>query len=63
MPFEPIPFGLPIPLDDHAIAVSLPTWEHTVNYKHRDAATLAAMQTSYPRFFVHRKVEEVTLSH
>ena len=49
--------GYPIPLDEHAVSVSLPTWRDVVNYEEGDAATASAMKLGYPRFKIHAYVD------
>ena len=41
--------GCPLPLDEHAVSVSLPTWRSVVGYEEGDVGVLAAMRTGYPR--------------
>ena len=42
--------GCPLPLDEHAVSVSLPTWRSVVGYEEGDAGVLAAMRIGYPRY-------------
>jgi cystathionine gamma-synthase len=54
------PVGEPIPpYTDHAISVSLPTWEDNVGYEEGDPRVVDTMQTGYPRFFIHKRIVEV----
>ena len=41
--------GCPLPLDEHAVSVSLPTWGSVVGYEEGDACVLEAMRIGYPR--------------
>ena len=49
--------GCPLPFDEHAVSVSLPTWGSVVGYEEGDVRVLAAMRIGYPRFKVHAAVE------
>lgn len=54
------PLGHSIPyLTPHAVSVSLPTWRDNVGYEEGDKRVVDAMQTGYPRFFVHRSIQKV----
>jgi len=55
-----VPVGNSIPaLLPHAISVSLPTWEDNVAYEEGEPWIVAAMQTGYPRFFIHKSIQKV----
>lgn len=55
------PLGHSIPyLTPHAVSVSLPTWRDNVGYEEGDKRVVDAMQTGYPRFFVHRSIQKVS---
>lgn len=45
-----IPLGKPIPNSDHAVSVSLPTWQDIIGYEEGNPATISAMTSGYPRF-------------
>lgn len=47
------PLGAPIPRDEHACSVSLPTWSSVVGYEEGDARITTALRTGYPRFVYH----------
>ncbi|KAH8656556.1 pyridoxal phosphate-dependent transferase [Tricladium varicosporioides] len=47
------------PNNIHAISVSLPTWEATIGWVSKDPAVVRRMQTGYPRFFIHRYIDEL----
>ncbi|KAI0760657.1 pyridoxal phosphate-dependent transferase [Fomes fomentarius] len=54
--------GTPVPLTDHALSVSMPTWRDTIRYMERDRRVLDALLSGYPRFFIPlnvRKLEKV----
>jgi hypothetical protein len=52
--------GSAIPaLTAHAISVSLPTWRDNIGYEEGERRVLDAMESGYPRFFIHRSVEKV----
>ena len=53
------PVGQPLPPQEHAISVSLPTWADTLGYKQGEEEILSRMQTGYPRYFVHMSVRKV----
>ncbi|KAH3660003.1 hypothetical protein OGAPHI_007208 [Ogataea philodendri] len=53
--------GAPIPNNtDHAVSVTLPTWEATVGYEEGQDWVVNKMHSGYPRFFVHSKVKELS---
>ncbi|KAI0266127.1 PLP-dependent transferase [Gloeopeniophorella convolvens] len=55
------PLGDPIPaFTEHAISVSLPTWQDNVGYEEGEARVAAAMQTGYPRFFIHQSIKKLS---
>lgn len=50
--------GEPIPNNtDHAVSVTLPTWEDVVGYEEGDSNIVSRMKTGYPRFFIHRSIK------
>ena len=53
------PLGAPLPSDEHACSVSLPTWSAVVGYEEGDRAITAALQTGYPRFVYHPYVVQL----
>ena len=56
------PMGFSIPyLTPHAVSVSLPTWRDNVGYEEGEKRVVEAMQTGYPRFFVHRSIQKVRI--
>jgi hypothetical protein len=46
------------PQTAHAVSVSLPRWADNIDYE--EGRLTDVMQTGYPRFFVHRKVQAVS---
>ena len=53
--------GNPIPaFTEHAISVSLPTWADNVGYEEGEDRVINAMQTGYPRFFIHLNIQKVS---
>ena len=48
--------GAPLPFDEHACSVSLPTWCSVVGYEEGDNETVMALKTGYPRFVYHTYV-------
>ncbi|KZT60863.1 PLP-dependent transferase [Calocera cornea HHB12733] len=52
--------GMSIPPNlPHAISVSLPKWQDNVDYEEGRPRVVDAMQTGYPRFFVHRTIQKL----
>ena len=50
--------GKPIPNDDHAISMCLPTWRSVVGYEERDKEIMGSIQLGYPRFLYHPLIEK-----
>ncbi|KAF2267650.1 cystathionine gamma-synthase-like protein [Lojkania enalia] len=46
------------PLTVHAVSVSLPTWRANVGYEEGEEWVLSKMKTGYPRFFVHKSIQQ-----
>jgi cystathionine gamma-synthase len=53
LPYQSKPLGSPLPFDEHACSVSLPTWCSVVGYEEGDETVTSAMICGYPRFFYH----------
>ena len=53
------PLGRPIPLDEHAVSVSLPTWADVVGYEEGEKRVTDCMKIGYPRFKVHACIEKL----
>ena len=51
--------GEPLPLDDHACSVSLPTWSSVVGYEEGESAVVSKLKCGYPRFVFHNYVVEL----
>lgn len=47
------PLGGPIPNDEHACSVSLPSWAAVVGYEEGDVKITSSMKCGYPRFVYH----------
>jgi cystathionine gamma-synthase len=47
------PLGTPLPCDEHACSVSLPTWASVVGYEEGDSNIISSLATGYPRFVYH----------
>lgn len=61
MPNLQNPLGNPIPaFTDHAVSVSLPKWADNVGYEEGEVRVADAMQTGYPRFFIHLNIRKVS---
>lgn len=52
-PLDSQPLGHPLPTDEHACSVSLPTWSAVVGYEEGDPRITGAMKCGYPRFVYH----------
>ncbi|KAL2889051.1 Cystathionine gamma-synthase [Ceratocystis lukuohia] len=48
--------GEPIPNAEHAVSVSLPTWESNIGYEEGQSWVVSKMMTGYPRFFIHKSI-------
>jgi len=53
LPTNSQPLGFPMPKDEHACSVSLPTWSSVVGYEEGSPAVVGAMLCGYPRFVYH----------
>ncbi|KAG7364453.1 cystathionine gamma-synthase [Nitzschia inconspicua] len=53
LPHSSKPLGTPLPFDEHACSVSLPTWCSVVGYEEGDQEVVSAMNCGYPRFVYH----------
>jgi len=51
--------GAPIPLDDHAVSVTMPKWQHVVGYEEGDATVTDKLVLGYPRFVYHPFVKQL----
>jgi cystathionine gamma-synthase len=52
-PFDPEPLGRPLPFDEHACSVSLPTWSSVVGYEEGNPCVTSQLRCGYPRFVYH----------
>ncbi|KAG8820502.1 hypothetical protein FRC19_008808 [Serendipita sp. 401] len=43
----------------HAVSVSLPTWQDNVDYEEGSPRVLNVMKTGYPRFFIHKAIQQL----
>ena len=53
------PLGTPVPNKEHAVCVSLPTFDDVIGYEEKRPETLQRLPSGYPRFVRHRKVREL----
>ena len=53
LPYNSKPLGSPLPFDEHACSVSLPTWSSVVGYEEGDTSVTDALLCGYPRFVYH----------
>ena len=51
--------GLPLPDSLHAVSVALPRWQDVVGYEEKWPAVISRLQCGYPRFVIHRLVQEL----
>jgi cystathionine gamma-synthase len=51
--------GLALPDSLHAVSVSLPRWRDVVGYEEKSPDVVSRLQCGYPRFVIHRLVQEV----
>jgi cystathionine gamma-synthase len=51
--------GVSIPPGKHGISVALPCWRHVVGYEENDPAVVSRLAGGYPRFVIHREVQEL----
>ncbi|KAL0959680.1 hypothetical protein HGRIS_011378 [Hohenbuehelia grisea] len=60
LPSADTPLGICLPpLTPHAISVSLPAWKDNTGYAEGQKHVLDAMDTGYPRFFIHRSIRKL----
>jgi cystathionine gamma-synthase len=55
----PDQLGQPIPGSTHAVSVALPRWRDVVDYEEKTPEITARLTSGYPRFVVHRLVQEL----
>ncbi|HVM48884.1 MAG TPA: PLP-dependent transferase [Candidatus Acidoferrum sp.] len=51
--------GRPIPPSPHAVSVALPRWQDVVGYEEKKPEVIGALASGYPRFFIHKVVQEL----
>ena len=51
--------GRPIPASPHAVSVALPRWQDVVGYEEKKPEVVQALSSGYPRFFIHKLVQEL----
>jgi cystathionine gamma-synthase len=51
--------GQAIPPSRHAVSVALPRWQDVVGYEEKKPEVLNALGSGYPRFFIHKEVQEL----
>ena len=57
--YRPEELGLPLPDSPHAVSVSLPRWQDVVGYEEKRPDVISHLQSGYPRFVIHRYVQEI----
>jgi cystathionine gamma-synthase len=53
------PLGEPLPSSNHAISVSLPTWDDVIGYEEGDKRVINSLKSGYPRFVIHPTVQKL----
>ena len=53
--------GKQIPDVQHALSVSLPTWNDNIGYEEGEKRVIDSMVSGYPRFFIHLSTRKVSL--
>ena len=51
--------GQPIPVSPHAVSVALLRRQDVVKYEEKKPAVVNALNSGYPRFFIHKQVQEL----
>jgi cystathionine gamma-synthase len=51
--------GRAIPASPHAVSVALPRWQDVVGYEEKKPEVVNALTSGYPRFFIHKQVQEL----
>ena len=51
--------GTPVPNKEHAVCVSLPTYDDVIGYEEKKPETLEKLKSGYPRFVRHRRIQEL----
>jgi cystathionine gamma-synthase len=51
--------GRPIPAVAHAVSVALPRWKDVVGYEEKKPEVVNTLTSGYPRFFIHKQVQEL----
>ena len=51
--------GAPIPLNEHAVSVTMPKWSHVVGYEEGDPSVTDKLVLGYPRFVYHPYVKRL----
>ena len=60
--WEGTELGHSIPPGNHAISVALPRWRDVVGYEENDPAVVSKLCGGYPRFVIHKAVQELARS-
>ncbi|SCU78810.1 LADA_0A07800g1_1 [Lachancea dasiensis] len=47
------------PNTKHAVSVCLPTWDSNIGYEEGDQNVVDSMTTGYPRFFIHKSIQQL----
>ena len=54
------PLGAPVPDKEHAVCVSLPTFDDVIGYEEKESKTLRNLNSGYPRFVKHSRIKELS---
>jgi cystathionine gamma-synthase len=57
-----IPIGCPIPLDEHAVSVSMPKWADVVGYEEGDPEVVAIMKIGKKKSCMHTCIHTRTFT-
>ena len=52
------PLGAPVPDKEHAVCVSLPTFDDVIGYEEKESKTLRNLNSGNPRFVKQRRIKE-----
>lgn len=57
--WRPEELGVPLPESLYAVSVALPRWQDVVGYEEKWPEVISRLQCGYPRFVIHRLVQEL----
>lgn len=59
VPWRAEDLGKPMPDSQHAVSVALPRWQDVVGYEEKWPEVVSRLRGGYPRFVIHRLVQEL----